>query len=73
MLETGMDPEGSFAWSLLKVIQVKIFLFYVLYLSIIKETHVLVPEMNLLYVNDIHALNSCVNGCLDFITNYLSL
>ena len=53
--------------------QVKIFLFYVLYLSIIKETHVLVPEMNLLYVNDIHALNSCVNGCLDFITNYLSL
>ena len=28
--------------------------FYVLYLSIIKETHVLVPEMNLLYVNDVH-------------------
>ena len=49
-----MDPEGSFAWSLLKVTQVKIFLFYVLYLSTIKETHVLVHEMNLLYVNDIH-------------------
>ena len=47
--------------------------FYVLYLSIIKETHVLVPELNLLYVNDIHVLNSYVNGCLDSITNYLSL
>ena len=39
----------------------------------INETHVLVPEMNLLYVNDIHVLNSCVNGCLDFIPSYLSL
>lgn len=68
-----MNLEGRFAWSLLKVTHVKLFLFYVIYLSIIKETHVLVPDIILLYVYDIHLLNSYVSSCLDFITNYLYL
>ena len=51
----------------------EIFPFYVLYLPIIKETYVMVPDIDLLYVYDIHVLNSYVNGCLDFIANYLYL